>query len=85
MVLPLARPALWPAKKSKLGWRKAPKWNQSSPIQPSTIGLIGAATFSAGCGLTSAITTVKPSYELPSMPTRPFDSGTCFTSHSMVS
>ena len=39
----------------------------------------------AGCGSTRAITTVNPSYELPSMPTRPFDSGTCFTSQSIVS
>ena len=72
---PAPRAVVWPVKQSKLIWRKAPKWNQSSPIQPSTIGLIGAATFSAGCGFTSAITTVKPSYELPSIPTRPFDSG----------
>ena len=31
-------------------WRKAPLWNQSSPIQPSTIGANGTATLSAGCG-----------------------------------
>ena len=31
------------------------------------------------------ITTVKPSYDEPIMPTRPFDSGTFFTSQSMVS
>ena len=31
-------------------WRKAPLWNQSSPIQPSTIGFIGTDTLSAGCG-----------------------------------
>src|SRR5439155_20894001 len=60
-------------------------WNQSSPIQPSTMGLIGAATFNAGCGLTSAMTTVNPSYELASMPILPLDSGTFFTSHSIVS
>ena len=42
-------------------WRKAPLWNQSSPIQPSTIGFIGTATLSAGCGLTSAISGRKPS------------------------
>ncbi len=49
------------------------------------MGLSGTAALSAGCGLTSAITTVKPSYELPTMPTRPFDSGTFFTSQSIVS
>jgi hypothetical protein len=49
------------------------------------MGLSGAATLSAGCGWTSAITTVNPSYELPSIPTRPFDSGTFFTSQSIVS
>ena len=31
------------------------------------------------------ITAVKPSYEPPIVPTRPFDSGTCFTSQSIVS
>ena len=31
------------------------------------------------------MTTVKPSYELPSIPTLPFDSGTFFTSQSIVS
>ena len=46
-------------------------WNQSSPIQPSTIGFIGTDTFSAGCGLTSAIRGRKPSYEIPRMPTLP--------------
>ena len=33
--------------------RNAPLWNQSSPIQPSTIGLCGTAAFNAGCGLIS--------------------------------
>ena len=65
--------------------RKAPLWNQSSPFQPSTIGFIGTATFSAGCGFTSAISGRKPSYEMPMMPTRPFVSGTFFVSHSIVS
>ena len=60
-------------------------WNQSSPIQPSTIGFIGTATLSAGCGLTSAISGRKPSYEMPRMPTLPLLSGTFFTSQSMVS
>jgi hypothetical protein len=41
--------------------RNAPLWNQSSPIQPSTIGFIGTAAFSAGCGLTSAISGRNPS------------------------
>jgi hypothetical protein len=60
-------------------------WNQSSPRQPSTIALIGTAALSAGCGSVSAISTVKPSYEEPIMPTLPFVSGTFFTSQSMVS
>ena len=42
-------------------WRNAPLWNQSSPIQPSTIGFMGTATFRAGCGLTTAISGVNPS------------------------
>ena len=66
-------------------WRNAPLWNQSSPIQPSTIGFIGTLTLSAGCGFTSAISGRKPSYEMPRMPTFPFDSGTFFTSQSIVS
>jgi hypothetical protein len=66
-------------------WRKAPLWNQSSPIQPSTIGFIGTDTLSAGWGSKSAMSGVKPSYEMPRMPTLPFDSGTFFTSQSMVS
>ena len=60
-------------------------WNQSSPFQPSTIGFIGTETLSAGCGFTSAISGRKPSYEMPRMPTLPFDSGTFFTSQSIVS
>ena len=40
---------------------------------------------SAGCGFTSAMSGVKPSYEIPRMPTLPFDSGTFFTSQSIVS
>src|SRR3954469_23348864 len=66
-------------------WRNAPLWNQSSPFQPSTIGENGTATLSAGCGCTTDITTVYPSYDPPMVPTRPFDSGTFFTSQSMVS
>jgi hypothetical protein len=45
----------------RLIWRNAPWWNQSSPIQPSTIGFIGTEAFSAGCGFTSAIRGRKPS------------------------
>ena len=40
--------------------KNVPLWNQSSPIQPSTIGDCGTAAFSAGCGLISAISAVKP-------------------------
>ena len=70
---------------SAIVWRKAPFWNQSSPIHPSTMGFIGTATFSAGCGLTSPIRGRKPLYEMPMMPTRPLVSGTFFTSQSIVS
>ena len=49
------------------------------------MGFIGTATFSAGCGFTSAISGRKPSYEIPRMPTFPLLSGTFFTSQSMVS
>src|SRR5882757_2864483 len=66
-------------------WRKAPLWNQSSPIQPSTMGFMGTETLSAGCGLTSAINGRKPSYEMPRMPTLPLLSGVFFTSQSIVS
>ena len=60
-------------------------WNQSSPIQPSTIGFMGTEHLSAGCGLNSDISGRKPLYEIPMVPTRPFDSGTFLTSQSIVS
>ena len=43
---------------SAASWRNAPLWNQSSPIQPSIIGANGTATFSAGCGFTTAMMAV---------------------------
>src|SRR3546814_10061255 len=82
---PPPRLFICPVNYENMSWRKAPELTQSSPIQPSTIGLYGAITFSAGCGSNSAIAAVKPSYEEPTMPTRPLDSGTFFTSQSMVS
>src|SRR5919106_1066711 len=53
---------------SNIVWRNAPLWNQSSPRQPSTIGFIGTATLSAGCGSTRPMSVVKPSYEMPRWP-----------------
>src|SRR5260370_866860 len=49
------------------------------------MGFIGTDTFSAGCGFTSAISGVKPSYEMPRMPTLPLHAGIFFTSQSIVS
>ncbi len=80
-----ARVASWSWMYGIICCRNAPLWNQSSPIQPSTIGFIGTDTFNAGCGLTSAISGRNPSYEMPRMPTLPLVSGMFFTSQSIVS
>ena len=85
IALPSLRSVICRWNQSKKPWRKAPLWNQSSPRQPSTIGHMGTATLSAGCGCTSPISVVKPGYDDPVMPTRPLLSGTCFTSQSIVS
>ena len=45
---------------------------------------IGTDTFSAGCGLTSAMSTIIPSYEPPIMPTLPLLPGS-FAAHSTAS
>ena len=45
----------------------------------------GEIALSAGCGSSAAMIVVQPSYEMPSIPTRPLFTGTFFTSQSIVS
>jgi hypothetical protein len=45
----------------------------------------GEMARSAGCGSSAPMIVVQPSYDTPSMPTRPLFFGTFLSSHSIVS